>query len=301
MFASLKASSSNCVRIDRLGSRSICCDQYPQYFVDYSDQDSLVRILTGIDIVYHLAGRAHKSVSSSCDADLFWQANVDTLISVVKASELARVKRIVFVSSIGVLGSYTEGLPFDDYSIPAPSAHYSRTKLEAEMFLKTYLKPGSSALEWVILRPPLIYGPRCPGNMNKLINAVKFLPFIPFGSCFARKSFISIDNFVDVLKVSAISSAAVGQTFVVSDVDDFTVREMFRLILLGLGRHPWRLFSVYPPFLSFISSLFGVSGLWHQLTGELRVDSSRFCNLTGWKPIVPSRDSLSIAAGSFRK
>lgn len=299
LASSLRSSSVNFICIDR--ARSVPPhDQNSHYFVDFYDVYSLAKILDGVDCVFHLAGRAHKPVSSSVDeADLFRQANVDILISVVKASQRAGVKRIVFTSSIGVLGARTTGTPFNDTTLPNPVAVYAQSKLAAERFLGSFLGPSSS-LEWVILRPTLIYGPHCPGNMAKLIKLFKWLPLIPLGSVTARKSFVSIENFVDVLIVSATSSSVAYQSFVISDGEDFSVSDMASCIISGLGLSPFRLVSLPPTFISFVASLFCLSRLWSQVADELIVDSSAFRRLTGWSPIVSSRKSLQQAASSFR-
>lgn len=299
LSSSLRSSSIDFVCIDRARSRpdfrEDCC-----FFVDFSDVDSLVKILEGIDYVFHLAGRAHKPVPHSVDeATLFREANVDVLISIVKASERAGVKRIVFTSSIGVLGRSTAGSPFNETTLPNPSAVYAKSKLDAERFLQNYLG-CSSSLEWVILRPTLIYGPRCPGNMSKLIKLIKMMPLIPLGAVNARKSFVSIDNYIDILIIAATSPTLACQSFVISDGEDFTVAEMASCILSGLGIPSFRLVPFPPVVINFVASLLGFSRLWHQLSDELIVDSSSFRRATGWKPITSSRKALERAASSFR-
>ncbi len=299
--AFLEASSINYIALDRLSTSHFTMPPvHNHFYVDYSDVDSLKQKLVGCDCVVHLAGRAHKSLGSNQQHDIqqFRCANVDCLMNVLAASQSAGVRRIVSVSSIGVLGDHTNGTPFSDFSSPSPSQLYAKSKLEAEIVLKSCVSIGSS-LEWVILRPPLIYGPNCPGNMEKLIRVVNFLPFIPFGNVASKKSFISISNFIDILYLCLTSSKVAYETFAVSDCDDITVREMFSCLLDGLNRSRARLIP-FPVFiLKILCSLFGFSSDWRQVSSELIVDSSRFRVATGWSPPYTAKEQLRLAAKSF--
>jgi len=271
-----------------------------QFFLDYSDESSLASALSGCSVVIHLAGRAHKR-SSNVDYSRaqFQYANVECLKHVVNVSTKVGVKRIVFVSSIGVLGSSTNGVPFSDDSPPKPTALYAQSKFDAEKSLVASLK-DCGEMDWVILRPPLIYGRNCPGNLTNLIKLVKKLPFLPFGSIDNRKSFLSVNNFVSILHLCASHPGVSRRSFVVSDCDDITVSEMFACLLLGLRKSKSRLIG-FPLFaLSVFSRIFCVSGLYKQVSSELLIDSGGFLSASGWVPVVRCRDELAIAASSFR-
>jgi nucleoside-diphosphate-sugar epimerase len=64
------------------------------------------------------------------------------------------VKRLVFVSSIGVNGDVTDDLGFSEESVVAPRKDYAVSKYEAELGLQELAE--GSGIELVIVRPPLI-------------------------------------------------------------------------------------------------------------------------------------------------
>ena len=185
---------------------------------------------------------------------------------------------MVFVSSIGVNGSSTDGKPFTESDHPFPSEPYAIAKLEAERALAEELR--ESLTDWVILRPPLVYGPGCPGNLERLIKLSSLAPLLPFGSVHSLRTLISIDNLIDALLIAAHHPAVSRRVFVVADSEDIDVAGILRAFLLGLGRGTWRLFPIPPFLIGFLLRLLGKKSLWHKFSSELRVDSSAFCDAT---------------------
>ncbi|CAK27109.1 Nucleoside-diphosphate-sugar epimerase [Synechococcus sp. RCC307] len=299
LVSSFIANSIDFICIDRFPLDPLVVSRPCQFFVDYADITRLVNLLKDVDCVVHLAGRAHKPVQNDESAfQEFKQANVEVLACVVKASQAVSVKRIIYVSSIGVLGSNTPNTPFTDFTSPSPSALYGHSKLEAERFLVSYLSNDFS-IDWVILRPPLIYGPNCPGNMSRLLRILPYLPLIPFASLSSQKSFMSIDNFIDILNLCLSSSVVSRKTFVVSDNDDISVGDLFAVLLSGLRISSRRLVPFPPAILALVMRIFGLSALWQQISSPLVIDSSNFSSSTGWFPRFSSRNQLYVTARSF--
>lgn len=296
----LKDLSVDHVCINRVKEDSPYCLGPKNFCLDYDDNQALVLALTGVDVVFHLAGRAHKRISTSEHEYIkFKIANVDCLRSVIHASVEAKVKRIVFMSSIGVLGSSSGFCSFSDSSPVCPSAIYSQSKLEAEQLLVSLLSERND-IDWVILRPPLVYGLNCPGNMAKLIRLIKAFPVVPFGSVYSRKSFISLNNLVSILILCLDHPGVSRRTFVVSDCDDISVTEMFACLLSGLGLSRRRLIRFPECILDFLFKLSGLSRLYQQVTSDLLIDSKDFVNATGWTPVTSCRSELKLTAMSFR-
>ena len=277
---------------DILGSDA-CCG-------DYLDVPRLACLFEGCDVVIHLAARAHRISGKAVPQELsdFRSANVSSLISVAKASCRAGVRRLVFVSSIGVNGAVTYGRPFTEDDLPCPVEPYALTKLEAECALAEEL--SETSMDWVVLRPPLVYGPGCPGNLHRMIQLASSAAILPFGALHARRTLISIDNLIDVLLIAAHHPAVSRRTFVVADSQDIDVAGMLQAFLLGLGRGSWRLLPVPPFLIGFLLLLLGKKALWQKFSGELRVDASAFCRATGWVPAVRPQDGLRLAAASTR-
>jgi len=84
--------------------------------------------------------------------------------------------------------------------LPRVADYYGRSKYEAEEALASLLmtgqvKPHSSAL--CIVRPPMVYGPGCPGKFATLVKVAKKTPVIPKVN--NRRSMIFIDNLCEFL------------------------------------------------------------------------------------------------------
>ena len=270
------------------------------FFTDYLDTASLADLFSSCDVVIHLAALAHQISRSSpaLGMNAYRRANLESLVSVARAASQARVRRLVFVSSIGVNGSSTYGTPFTEADQPLPSEPYAITKFEAERALAEELL--DSLTDWVVLRPPLVYGPGCPGNLERLIKLASSAPVLPFGSVHALRTLISIDNLIDALLIASHHPAVSRRVFVVADSEDIDVAGILKAFLLGLGRRTWRLLPIPPSLIGLFLKLLGKKDLWQKFSGELRVDPSSFCRATGWVPAVRPQDGLRLAAASTR-
>ena len=267
---------------------------------NYLDTTSLAVLFRSCDVVIHLAALAHQTSwpSSATEMNAYRRANLESLVSVARAASQAAVRRLVFVSSIGVNGSSTYGASFTEADKPLPSEPYAITKLEAERALLEELL--DSLTDWVVLRPPLVYGPGCPGNLERLIRLASSAPVLPFGSIHSLRTLISIDNLIDALLIASHHPAVSRRVFVVSDSEDIDVAGILKAFLLGLGRGTWRLLPIAPSLIGLLLNLLGKKALWLKFSGELRVDSSSFCSATGWVPAVRPQDGLRLAAASIR-
>jgi nucleoside-diphosphate-sugar epimerase len=267
---------------------------------DYLDTASLADLFCSCDVVIHLAALAHQTSrpSPATEMNAYRRANLKSLVSVARAASHAGVRRLVFVSSIGVNGFSTYGTPFTEADKPLPSEPYAITKLEAERALAEELLDSST--DWVVLRPPLVYGPGCPGNLERLIRLASSAPILPFGSIHSLRTLISIDNLIDALLIASHHPAVSRRVFVVADSEDIDVAGIVKAFLLGLGRGAWRLLPIPPSLIGLLFNLLGKKALWHKFSGELRVDSTSFCSATGWVPAVRPQDGLGLAAASTR-
>jgi UDP-4-keto-D-FucNAc 4-reductase len=197
----------------------------------------LNRKLEGVEVMVHLAGRAHVSHETSDDpAAEFWRSNVALTQSAARAAKSAGVKRFVFLSSAGVLGSRSPPGGFGDDSIPRPHDAYTASKLEAEAWLSAEM---GAHLELAILRPPLIYGPGAKGNFMRLLRlALKGWP-LPIGNLRAQRSMIGIRNMVDLIRLIATDQRVIRATLLAADQETISVCELFGTLARQAGHRPW--------------------------------------------------------------
>jgi nucleoside-diphosphate-sugar epimerase len=242
--------------------------------------------LAGVEVVVHLAARVHVMKETAVDPlEAFRSVNVEGTRRLAQSAAAAGVKRLVFLSTIGVHGASSE-TPLTEESPLRPHNDYSRSKLEGEAALAEASR--GTGLETVIVRAPLVYGPGNKGNMDRLLSALRRGWPLPLASVRNRRSFICVDNLVDALLACAAHPGAGGKVFLVSDGTDLSTPELVRELCAGLGR-PARLFPCPPALLRLA---------WAGLTDSLAVDAGRIRRELGWSPGVPAADGLRAAAAS---
>jgi len=240
--------------------------------------------LDGVDAVIHLAGRAHVLHETASDPlSEYRRTNAQGTERLAGSAVSAGVRRLVFISSIGVHGTVSGNAPFTEDTGINPDKDYAVSKWEAECALRQIAE--TSGLEVVVIRPPLVYGPWVRGNFVRLLGwAYKGVP-LPLGGVRNQRSFIGLDNLVDVLIRCVASPAAAGQTFVVSDGEDVSTAGLIRRIAKGLGR-PSRLIAFPEAPLRLAARLLGRGVDAERLFGSLTVDSGKVRRVLGWAPPV---------------
>lgn len=251
----------------------------------------------GMDVVVHTAARAHMIQEKSTDplAEFRWVNTAGTL-NLARQAAAEGVKRFVFVSSIGVNGAETFSKPFSESSEPKPHSPYALSKWEAEEGLKQIA--AEEGLEVVIIRPPLVYGPGAPGNFDRLLRLVaKRIP-LPLGAIYNKRSFVAIDNLVDLIVTCINHPAAANRTFLVSDDEDLSTTELLQRMAAALGK-PARLLPIPAGVLKAGTSLLGKQDIAQRLLGSLQVDISKTKEILDWAPRVSVDTALKKTAEEF--
>jgi uncharacterized protein YbjT (DUF2867 family) len=138
---------------------------------DLADKIALEKLVRGAEAVIHLAG-----VVNAPDAAGFEEGNVAGTLNLVEAAVAARVPRFVHVSSLSARE-------------PQLSA-YGASKRKGEKIVT------ASPLDWTVVRPPAIYGPR-DREMLELFKFAKagVVPLPPRG----RMAAIHVDDLARLL------------------------------------------------------------------------------------------------------
>jgi nucleoside-diphosphate-sugar epimerase len=253
--------------------------------------------LEGVDVVFHLAGRAHVLTEGSADpAGEFQRVNAAGTARLAAAAARAGLRRIVFASTIGVHGERTEGIAFDESSPVAPASDYARSKADAEEALRAECGRG---LEFVILRPPLIYGAGVPGNLRRLLRLVASGLPLPLAGVKNRRSLVAVDNVVDALVLCAQKPDTAGQAYLVADGEDLSTPELVRVLAEGMGV-PARLLPVPVALTQVAASLAGHGHAFRQLCASLEVNAGKL-RRQGWLPSVATRPALLDTARWYAK
>ena len=259
---------------------------------DYEDAAALAGAFTGAGCVLQLAALAHRAGSPGEFA-----ASVRATRAVVAAAGRAGVRRLVFLSSIGVNGHRTEGRPFTEQDPPRPVEAYARSKLQAEQAVIAGCQ--GAAMEYVIVRPPLVVGPDAPGNFGRLVRLVRRGWPLPLGAVRNARSFIALDNLVDLLALCVAHPAAANQLLLAADGEDLSTPELVRCIAAGLDR-PARMLPVPAALLTLGASLLGRARLADSLCASLQVDASKARRVLQWQPRVAAAEGVRRAARASR-
>jgi nucleoside-diphosphate-sugar epimerase len=109
-------------------------------------------------------------------------------------AEQTGCKNIFFTSSIAVYGPPTK--PISETSLPYPASAYGISKFGAELIHKSWQRTAADRRLY-ICRPGVIYGPGDPGNILRMIRAVRKGYFVFPGSKQLRKSYGYIEGLLD--------------------------------------------------------------------------------------------------------
>lgn len=256
-----------------------------------NDSAFLKRILIGIDCVIHLAGRAHITSDKSPDPMSDFRAvNVDLSVALAQACLASNVQRFIFISSVGVNGTFTNGTPFNEMSTPAPDTDYAISKYEAECALKAIFVKSPIAL--VIIRPPLVYDVNAPGNFSRLLKLVRTGLPIPTGGLNNQRSIISLSNLSSFIALCAVHPAARDQLFLISDGGNLSTSSIVSALKLGMKSST---FQFWLPLglikLSFL--LLGKHSTYIQLYRSLEIDCEKAHQLLGWIESGSTVESLT--------
>ncbi|HEY9846685.1 MAG TPA: NAD-dependent epimerase/dehydratase family protein [Candidatus Caenarcaniphilales bacterium] len=249
--------------------------------------------LKGVDTVVHLAARAHILGDQATDSEAeYLEVNTYGTANLVEQSIQAGVKHFLFMSSVGAM-TMTSNQPLTENSLCQPDTPYGRSKLQAEQLLINLA--AQSSMSWTILRSPLIYGPRNPGNMERLIKLIQRGWPLPLGLVKNQRSLIYVGNLVDAIALILHHPQAVNQVFLISDTQSLSTPELIRKIANILNCSCY-LLPLPPSFMRIAGSLGDAveqrihrslplnRQIVQRLLGSLVVDSTHLQKTLGWQP-----------------
>jgi nucleoside-diphosphate-sugar epimerase len=256
--------------------------------------------LEGVDVIVHLASRAHVTNEALPDTIAQLRAvDVNSTLNLARQAAQAGVKRFVFISSIKVNGEMTvPGRPFTAEDLPNPQNPYAQSKLETEQGL--FALSQELGFEVTVIRPPLVYGPGVKANFAKMLDWVDRGIPLPLGSVCNKRSFIFVGNLADVIILSTTHPNAAGQVFVVSDGEDISTTELFSRLAAALGR-PSRIIALPAWLLSVAAAALGKRAIANRLIESLQVDATKTRELLGWSPRQNVTEGLRQTALSFHR
>ncbi|MBI2307919.1 MAG: NAD-dependent epimerase/dehydratase family protein [Rhodocyclales bacterium] len=241
-----------------------------------------VQQLATINVVVHAAGRAHMLRDPADDPlAAFRQVNTDGTLALARAAAEAGVARFIFVSSIGVNGSQSIHQPFTADDHPQPDSPYALSKWEAEQALNQL--QASTGMSVLCVRPPMIYGPAAPGNFALLTRLVAKGWPLPLGALNAPRSFVALDNVVDLLMHMVRHPNPPSGVYLVADGQVTTATQFIRAMAQGMGQN-LSLLPVPATWLQMLMSLVGRGEQMRKMSVPLALDIQATVSRLGWTP-----------------
>lgn len=179
------------------------------FYGDLAAGTGLKEALQGVGTVFHLAG-----VTKASSIAEYYRGNVGGAENLLRACEQTAGPpcRFIHVSSLAAIGPSPDGALLDEDAEPRPLTHYGKSKLAAERAVRAS-RLASAA---VILRPPVVYGPRDPDVFQVLRRISQgLMPRI--GRRESYFSFLYVKDLAEALLAAACSPRAPGRTYFVAN------------------------------------------------------------------------------------
>lgn len=233
---------------------------------DLADDEALRQLCEGAAATIHIAG-----IVNAPDEAGFRRGNVEGTRAMLRAAEAARVRRFVHVSSLAAR---------------APELSlYGASKKAAEELVRT------SPLDWVMVRPPAVYGPGDTEMLDIYRLAARGWAFLPGRG---RFSLVEVRDLARALIALALSDKGSGQIFEIEDGHGALGHEdMARLVGAAVGTRP-RMVRLPPPALRLGAAADWLRG---KLSGELpklSFDRARYLAHPDWTADASALRSLGI-------
>ena len=196
---------------------------------------SLVSLLDGADVVYHLAGQPGVRASWGQEFDIYLKQNVLATQKLLEAAKVTALKQFVLASSSSVYGQ-AERFPTCELDRPRPISPYGVTKLAAEQLCLLYGAAfGTSS---VMLRYFTIFGPRQRPDMafsRFIAAALDNRPIRIIGDGGQSRDFTYVADAV-AATIAAGGGGVPGRIYNIAGGCQATVLEVLETLTRLLGR-----------------------------------------------------------------
>jgi len=264
---------------------------------DLASADDLEDLLAGADAVVHLAARVHRLSEKPGTAAHSHARDVQMTKALALAAHRAGVRRMVYLSSVKALADRSPNGALPRNFPPKPADPYGRSKLECERQLAVI--SGSTGLQVVVIRPPLVYGSRASANFRQLVRWVSRGVPLPLAGVHNRRSIVSVDNLANFIVRCLGPIDGAFNVFHVSDPEPVSTPQLLRYVAAGLGVRP-RLFSVRTDILEWLCALARRSDIAARLLMSLELETEDSFAALAWRPTTATREGILRAVRGMK-
>ena len=195
---------------------------------DLATGAGLREALAGVETVFHVAG-----VTKASSSREYYQGNALATENLLRACADGggQQPRFVHVSSLAAVGPSPDAGPLKEDAEPRPVTHYGRSKLAAERAVRQ----SGLAASAVIVRPPVVYGPR-DADVYQVLRSVAKGFMLRIGHAESFFSLIYVKDLAEALVAAANSPHAPGGTFFAANPEPVSWTQFGALAGNVLGR-----------------------------------------------------------------
>lgn len=259
----------------------------------------LLGAFRGAEAVFHLAAHVH-DVRSSDDTLQQQAITLGSTLAVLDAAEEVGVQHVILASSLAVFGPVGSVAANEEQEC-RPTTPYGRAKLQSEAAVVDFTRRtgrfGAS------IRPAMMYGVPCPGNLTRMIRAVSggWFPRIPeFGN---RRSMVAVSDAASAMLLAWRAKVQGGRAFNITDGRAYSTRQIYDMIRQALGHR--RSGAGIPPSLFYAAArtgdmaravlgrrVFFDTQTLDRLAGSAHFDSTRARTELGFTPTITLPDLM---------
>ena len=174
-----------------------------------------------INLVVHAAGKAHSVPRNNEESQAFFQVNRDGTIRLLQALDQLEKppESFVLISTVAVYGNEMGENLSEGVALKGETP-YAESKILAEQLVQNWCLERD--VQCAILRLPLIVGTQAPGNLGKLVRAIRRRRYVHIGDGSARRSMVLADDVARIIP----KAAQVGGVYNLTDGVHPSVREL---------------------------------------------------------------------------
>jgi dihydroflavonol-4-reductase len=218
---------------------------------DLATGEGLEEALRGVQVVIHLAG-----VTKALRPEDYDAGNARASETLARAIR-GRGIRLVHVSSLAAAGPSLNGEPLREEAEARPVTAYGKSKLDGENAVRALLP------EAIIVRPPVVYGPR-DRDVLQILKPISKGWSLEIGGGERWLSFIYVHDLAEALLTCAANSQIAGRTYFVAHPKAVCWSELAAMAARIMGRRT-RILRLPAPVAQAVGSC---AEAWSRLTGK---------------------------------
>ena len=246
--------------------------------IENLDKDLNLFLSLNCFCLIHLAGIAHDYHPTS---GLYREVNVGLTITLAKLAKRVSVNKFIFISSI-------LARKFDHKIIDISEINYASSKKIAELSLIHFCE--NSDLNYVIIRPAVVYGAHVKGNFLRLINIVKKGCPLPFAGIKSKRAYLAMTNLINFIGTVIESSSAKNTIYELADEEQLSISQLVSKIS-NECKVKDKQFYIPIYIIKILMFIVGKYQDFLRLSQEVSVDNTNAINL-GWMPVSGNKDLI---------